>query len=99
MPALDTEAAAWAEAGFDATMIGLRAAAERALLELRGVARTGGNVDAARGVLSALLRDVEQRARALACAPGAPMTHNAGAMPRGLAPPAIADAPAPWGMP
>lgn len=55
----DPNAAAWAEMGFEASMIGVRAAVERALLDLRSIARNGGNVDGARRNLLALIHDLD----------------------------------------
>jgi hypothetical protein len=91
------EAAAWSEMAFDASMIGMRSAVERMLLDLAGVSRAGGDVHRSRMALFALLREAEQRANAIPYAAGDPPSSTIESRPSGLAPHFSAD-PALWGM-
>jgi hypothetical protein len=87
----NTEAVAWAEAGFDASLIGLRAAAEHVLLTLRGVARTGGDIDRCRASLAMALRELDHRAGALPPSADGVPTYVGEPRPRGLGlPPCLA---------
>ncbi|GGJ22666.1 hypothetical protein [Neoroseomonas lacus] len=56
----NAEATAWSEAAFAASLIGVRAAVQRAMADLRSVARAGGNVEGARRALLAALPDLDR---------------------------------------
>ena len=92
----NAEAVSWSEMACDASMIGMRGAVERVLIDLAGVSRAGGDVPRARLALLALLREAELRANAIPQAAGDPPTQIAEPRPYGMAPRFPAD-PAPWG--
>lgn len=84
----------WAENAFSASLIGVRAAIEHVLIDLRAVSKNGGNVGQARADLASLMREAADRAAAV---PDAPQDFNPDPRPTGLAPLWAGDA-MPWGL-
>lgn len=91
MTAEDSERAAWAEMGFDASAIGLRHAIEKVLIDLRAVSQAGGDVRQRQAALAALVADFQRRAGAIPELAGDPAHRLPGADPlRPARPPAPA---------
>lgn len=86
MPDVNLEAMAWSEAAFSASLIGVRSALERALLDLQGIAKTGGDVEGSRNALRSLLCEVELRAAAVPVTAGGPLPWRTEPRPVGLPP-------------
>lgn len=93
----DPEAAAWAGMGFDASLIGLRAAIERVLIDLDSVSRAGGDVRRCQATLAAIIADLQRRADAIPAQAGDPVTQIAEPTPHGL-PGAPSSSPPGWGF-
>ncbi|MBW6397034.1 hypothetical protein KPL78_04200 [Roseomonas sp. HJA6] len=78
------EAVAWAEMAFESSLIGVRAAVARALVDLRAVARAGGDVDRARCALLTALRGAEIDSERPSL--GVSMSFGNDPIPRGIGP-------------